>query len=467
MVNKNRKRIIIILSVLFLVLILTWVFINMNTQVTVLYPKKSAKPLVNPMIGFAPRSDYYMLANSDMLNNTLVYVDITWRELEPRKGKFDFDLIEKENNLNEWRAMGKRVVFRFVCDIPGKVTHMDIPDWLYEETGKDGDWYDTEYGKGYSPNYNNEIFISTHKQAVEALGARYGKDDFFLYIELGSLGHWGEWHTKTEDGIGRLPLEDIRNQYIQPYVDSFPNAMLLMRRPFKAAKEHNMGIYNDMTGKVEDTEIWLDWINNGGEYDATGEQNALVAMPDAWQTAPIGGEFTGAISMKQLLVDDIQMTKNLIERSHVSFIGPKCPKGEELQYTHGIEEVKSLLGYRLRVEKAILTKLPFCNNLNVSLCWINEGIAPFYKNWEVYLYLFDSGGNEVFKTPIDIALNTILDKHVAVVSETVIPISTLEEGIYNIGIAIIDPLTNEPGVSLAMENARNDRIFLLGQWENK
>lgn len=228
-----------------------------------------------------------------------------------------------------------------------------------------------------------------------------------------------------------------------------------------------MGIYNDMIGLAEDTEIWLDWINNGGEYDATGEQGALVAMPDAWQTAPIGGEFTSAIPMERLLVDDIQVTQDLIERSHMSFIGPQCPEGEELQYTHGIEEVKTLLGYRLRVEKVVLTKSPLYKDLNVSLSWINEGIAPFYKNWEVNLYLFDSDGNEVLKIPIDIALNTILDKHEAVVSETYMPISTLEEGVYDIGIAIIDPLTNEPGVSLAMGNKRTDRIFLLGQWEKK
>ena len=31
---------------------------------------------------------------------------------------------------------------------------MDIPEWLYERTG-DGVFYDTEYGKGYCPDYSN------------------------------------------------------------------------------------------------------------------------------------------------------------------------------------------------------------------------------------------------------------------------------------------------------------------------
>ena len=34
----------------------------------------------NPMMGFAPNADYVEAVG----NNTLVYVDVTWRELEPR-----------------------------------------------------------------------------------------------------------------------------------------------------------------------------------------------------------------------------------------------------------------------------------------------------------------------------------------------------------------------------------------------
>lgn len=449
-----------------LMLLLMLGMLSFGTNVTVYKPESTDDVLRNPMIGFAPRADYHDLVASNLIDCTLVYVDVTWRQLEPQKGVFDFESIESDNNLDEWRALGKRAVFRFVCDMPEDEKHMDIPDWLYEETGKDGDWYDTEYGKGYSPNYENETLIKYHAKAVKALGERYGGDDFFCYLELGSLGHWGEWHVKYSDGIKRLPKENIREQYILPYIESFPNSMIMMRRPFNAAKKYNFGIFNDMTGDKEDTETWLDWINNGGDFSQTEEKNALSAMPDAWKISPIGGEFTSSVSMKKLLDEYLETTLDLINKSHMSFIGPKCPSVNELEYKEEIEKVKLSLGYRLRIKGVVLTQFPLCNELKVNIYWVNDGIAPFYKNWDVYLCLYDNEGTQVIKTPIDISLITIVDD-TPVISTTSVSIDNLSAGVYDVGVAIIDPMTNSPGVSLANKIQIENNIYLIGSWKNK
>lgn len=450
---------------LFLLMLMLGIF-SSNTQVTAYRPESTDEVLRNPMVGFAPSSDYYDLVKSDVVDCTLVYVDVTWRELEPQKGFYDFASIESDNYIDEWRALGKRVVFRFVCDYPEDEKHMDIPDWLYEETGGDGDWYDISYGKGYSPNYENEAFISYHEKAVNALGERYGKDDFFCYIELGSLGHWGEWHTKYSAGIRRLPLEDIREKYILPYIESFPNSMILMRRPFNAAKKYNFGIFNDMAGDKVDTEEWLDWINNGGDYNQTKEKDALSAMPNAWMISPIGGEFTSSVTMKQLLADDVELTLDLIKRSHMSFLGPKCPSGQALKYTEAIDKVKRLLGYRLRIKEAVLIRFPLSKELKVNIYWVNDGNAPCYKNWDVYLYFFDSQGSLVLKAPIDISLNAIIDDN-PVKSTTSVNIDDIPVGVYDVCAAIIDPMTDSPGISLANKVQTEDRVYLIGKWQKE
>lgn len=430
-----------------------------------LHPVKSDKPLSNPMVGFAPSADYYEIVK----DNTLVYVDVTWREWEPQKGVFDYKRLEQENFLDEWRSKGKQVVFRFVCDIPGDEKHLDIPDWLYEEIDQEGDWYDTDYGQGFSPNYLNKTLIERHRQAIKALGERYGGDDFFCYIELGSLGHWGEWHTKYEDGIQRMPNADVRELYVLPYVEYFPNAMMLMRRPFNPAKEFGLGLFNDMTGLEEDTEEWLNWIENGGAYGETGEENALSPLPEAWKTTPIGGEFTSAISMEQMLNKDIKTTKRLISLSHMTFIGPKCPCDTETgsEYTQGVNSVLSLLGYRLRIKKATLIDSVLQPiGLRVELDWVNDGIAPLYKKWDVYLYLFDQQGNEILKNQVVFDPRSVVDASV-VKSKTDLPTRELPDGVYDIGVAIINPTTKQPAIAFAMENTRVDRIYILGQWEKK
>ena len=59
--------------------------------------------------------------------------------------------------------------------------------------------------KGFSPNYQNKLLRKYYKEAVTAMGQRWGNDDFIAYIELGGLGHWGEWHVHSDAGIRQLP----------------------------------------------------------------------------------------------------------------------------------------------------------------------------------------------------------------------------------------------------------------------
>ena len=153
----------------------------------------------NPLMGYAPCA-----WNAEVREDvSLLYMDVTWAELEPEEGKYNWEEIEKENQLDRWREEGKHIVLRFVCDVPGAEKHMDIPEWLYKKTDQAGTWYDVEFGKGFSPDYNKEQFIAYHRKAVEAMGEHWGQDGLISYIELGSLGHWGEWHVNYSEGIQR------------------------------------------------------------------------------------------------------------------------------------------------------------------------------------------------------------------------------------------------------------------------
>lgn len=430
-------------------------------QTVVIKPAAYDGPLGNPMTGFAPAAD-----NHDRVGDSrLVYVDVTWREFEPEQGKYDFASLEASNHLDEWRVKGKQVVFRFLCDVPGESWHTDIPGWLYTATNGDGDWYSTEYGRGYSPNYANPMMIRLHRLAIQALGEHYGKDNFFCYIELGSLGHWGEWHTKYDEGIARMPLKAVRDQYIEPYLNRFPNAKLLMRRPFLGAAEHGMGLFNDMAGEPQSTAQWLGWISNGGKYEETGEAEAMVPMPDAWKTSPIGGELAGSIPSEEMFGGQLKNTIKLIRDSHMTFLGPNCPAlpGDAAE-PEGIQAVLASLGSRLRIDRAELQQpLLLPGNLMVRLQWVNDGSAPFYQDWDAVLYLLDSKGAEVCRSLVDISIPSVMDSR-AKSSITTLPTQNLPDGPYTLALAILDPDTGFPAISFAMEGMRPDHLCLLGEW---
>lgn len=206
---------------------------------------------------------------------TLLYVDITWRELELQEGVYNWDDIESENQFDRQRSEGKHLVLRFILDYPSNEKHKDIPDWLYNRLDDAGDWYDSDYGKGFSPNYESKVLIAAYEKAVQAMGERWGDDEFISFIELGGLGHWGEWHVDSTAGIRQLPDESVREEYVTPWLSAFPNANLLMRRPFTVASENGLGLYNDMAGNQKATQDWLEWIASGGVYSETG--TSLIA----------------------------------------------------------------------------------------------------------------------------------------------------------------------------------------------
>ena len=158
------------------------------------------------------------------------------------------------------------------------------------------------------------------RRAPAPPGEHLGNDGPATYVDPGSLGHWGEWHIKTGEGLVPMPGEAIRDEYVADYEAAFPTAKLLMRRPFNITAAHGLGVYNDMTGHEKDTAEWLGWLQNGGWYGE--EPNALAPLPAFWQNAPVGGEFASSIPMKTMLRSQLSQTVALVQQSHKRILGP-------------------------------------------------------------------------------------------------------------------------------------------------
>ena len=414
--------------------------------------RKGAVP--NPMMGYAPCAWNEKVAE----DVTLLYVDITWRELEPEEGVFDWAAIEAENRLDVWRQQGKHLVLRFVCDLPGETSHMDIPDWLYEKTGGAGDWYDMEYGSGFAPDYANPVLMESHRRAVEELGNHLGADGFVGFVELGSIGHWGEWHVNYRAGIRRLPEAAVRAAYIDPWKKAFPDAHILMRRPFAEAKENGFGLYNDAAGDYDATKQWLGWIEKGGEYEQTRESGALVPMPEFWKTAPAGGELTSSLSMQYLLDSQLAQTLDFLRESHLTFLGPNVASSD---YKEGYDRVLEELGYRIRISRAKLAKQG--SGAKLSLDWVNDGNAPFYNDWHAFVYVMEADGKVVEAQPVTIDLRDLLPgEKIRTEVELVNPgLANPGRAGLTVAVGIEDTMTGLPAVTFAQEGKQEKGRLIL------
>lgn len=449
--------------------------------------QSSDAQFVNPLIGYMQNAE----RSKPYTETSLVYIDLTWRELEPERGQFDWAAIAESNHLSRWRAEGKHAVLRFVCDLPRKEAHRDIPDWLYAATG-DGMDYDIDYRRGYCPNYANAVFREEHHRALREIG-RYFTENwgaFVSYVELGSLGHWGEWHVKYADGLPYLPKTEIRKEYVDAYTEAFPNARLLSRRSFQEMPA-GTGIYNDVTGNVPETERLLRELSEGADFGSAQEEGAIKPLSEIWNSAPVGGEYTSNLSMEDMLNRDFRSTLKLIEDSHPSFLGPKIPDmraaadddDRKLSETAllNARKIQGMLGYRYRVteigisdaatEDGVWTTLyklltgqmgtpQTYKSVRVTLR--NDGLAPMYFDWPVKLYLMKTGDRTQCTTyPLGGLQLTKIPENAEASAEVLIPADELDAEHTQLYIGIEDPETGKPSVQLAMDVPSLDGMYLL------
>ena len=66
---------------------------------------KTKEVFGNPLMGYAPCA-WNESVRKDV---TLLYMDITWAELEPVEGQFAWDAIDAENQVARWQAHGTSI----------------------------------------------------------------------------------------------------------------------------------------------------------------------------------------------------------------------------------------------------------------------------------------------------------------------------------------------------------------------
>ncbi|MCR2823479.1 DUF4832 domain-containing protein [Lederbergia panacisoli] len=450
-----------------------------DEKTNVMKPIERFDVLNNPYMGWAG----WAISNKQSGQpHSLVYANFTWRDLEPEKGSFNWEAMEKHFQFEKWTKDGVKINLRFVLDDPGNDPDMDIPNWLYEELIKvegkagAGKWYNTPpsvVGSGFAPNYNSKMLIAEHERVIKALAERYNNDSRIAFIQIGSLGHWGEFHNWPEEVSGKFPNLSVSDQYIQHYIDHFTNKMIGMRKPFPIAAENNLGLFNDVFGSKGATETWIDWTVNGwneiGPYVDDGrtpaEAQAASRMPDFWKKAFSGGEFHSGNSLLSLSDDTIMETLKQARESHSSWMGPASPvsyvKGKDVTDSQqaNINLLHNTMGYRFVLEGIEYNKKSRVGDqLNLSMTWNNKGVAPFYFKWPLAFAFADNKGNiveESIQTIDSIDIREWLPGRHQV--DVHFPITNkLKPGRYTLVVAILDKETNLPGIKLAIEAERED-----------
>ncbi|MCR5769396.1 MAG: DUF4832 domain-containing protein [Lachnospiraceae bacterium] len=500
------------------------------------YPYENFEVYNNPYKGWTAWANVNENDIEDIAYDyNLTYFPVTWDDIETVKGIFDWTYVDEKYQLEYWKNNDVRVNFRFVMDTPepltgsrkdetygevvdesfirnkglienGKVTESkvkalfatgnyraDIPAWLVaelcnevlegkaENAGTFYNWPDPDIlgGAGFSPNYYSKMLQDRHDKMIAAFAEKFDDGSITGFAQVGSLGHWGEFHTWPEEdsfsqynfGSGEFPDPVTAGIYAKAYTDHFKTVKIGIRYPYPFAAKNGFGLFNDMFGDPEGTDMFLGAIENGNTNNLINPGPTDVAdskMPDFWKTNYSGGEFSHGDVLRAVDNDSIMDTISFIEDSHTSWLGPCSPcdllDGNFNTYTYegNILYLQRIMGYRFSVKSASYTpSVAAGGKLKVKLSWRNTGVAPFYYNWPVEVSLLDKDGNVVASTVTNDDIRKWLPGDSINMTATIKVPENLASGVYKVAVAILDPDKNKPAIHLAMEGGNKDLRYGL------
>lgn len=114
------------------------------------------------------------------------------------------------------------------------------------------------------------------------------------------------------------------------------------------------------------------------------------------------------------------------------------------------------MGYRLWILKATLSRS--LRGTKLSLTWENDGSAPFYRDWPVWVYVTDEDGNTIEKKQVKLSLSSILPGE-TIETDTLLDTRKLFELAgenYHISIGVEDPMIGKTGLRFAMQSDCKD-----------
>jgi len=417
-------------------------------EMKVATPAETDALFANPGMGW---QTFHTFSDEDPnlagLPSGAAYFRFYWHDLEPREGEIDFGRID--DLLAHARRAGQKLGFRVMCAATSQ--YYGSPEWLKEKGCKGYEYHYQGKGSFWVPEFEDPLFREAHFRLIRELGKRYDGHPDVDYVDIGSVGLWGEWHM-SGTGVD-MPSLETRLKIMDAYIEAFPNTPKLMLIGDIEGMRHAVGrgcgwradCLGDMGGFSQG------WNHMRDAYPQHIEGSGAGGT---WETAPVAWETCW--DMRKWVSEgwDVSYIFDYALKYHGSYVNNKSAPVPDGYLPH-VQRLLRQLGYRLVVRRLEHpAEVAGGESVAVKMEWENVGVAPPYGDYRLAFRLRAGDGEERVVLAETSIKGWLPGRRT--VDETVGIPADMPEGECEVAVGIVEPGGRSPAVQVAIEGRDAD-----------
>ena len=362
----------------------------------VVCPKDDGRALVNPGMGWVmhyyDNGSFYgtTIETGDDLRwfpgCSVIYLRLPWAHLEPEEGKYNWNAIDTP--AQQWIARGGQIAFRITCSETMKEA---TPAWVARAGAKiiRWRWNDAQRQWGRDPEGkfwecvpDDPIYLEKLGNFLAAFAKRYDGRREVAFVDIGSVGVWGEGHTGRTIQLSPEETQRIVKLHIDLHRRHFRQTLLVANDDFTASNAMQASEAMDYA-----RELGLGWRDDSIMVSRKFWHHEPQAS-QFWPTRPVVIETGHYHIVKQRGNWSAETLIASIEAHHASYCSihgdPRLILNENRA---AIEAVNRRLGYRFQARRIAYpaqvvseTDPEKAEPFNVEFAFANAGVAPCYRS---------------------------------------------------------------------------------------
>jgi hypothetical protein len=386
---------------------------------------------------------------------SVVYIRFNWADAEQEPGQYNWKLID--DVIAAWKPRGATVALRVMTCNAHSSGYYASPKWLFDAGCKGFEYLrggddPTSGGKRIprvEPDYSDPIYLEHHGAFIAALGERYDGSPDVEFLDIGSYGIWGEWHTPNPAPVA------VRRQIVDFYLRAFPRTPLVFMSDdaevLNYALANGAGFRRDGVGSPWHEQNWI------GSKKYAGVQG----MADAWLKAPVVFEWFGNYDYLQSRNWSFEAAVEFMLRNHVTLIndniGRVPPEAMPL-----LERLARMAGARFVLrELEHQSEVKLGDALDLKMTWANAGVGKLYYPYVLRFSLLNPAGEECLTVDGKTDPRQWLPGEREVIESFRIP-PALQAGDYVLAIAVVDPAGKREPFRLAIDAPEKGGFYSVG-----